>query len=98
TSLKSLSLWKTPIYIISLVGLLFLLFVGLESHGAVRWLDLFGFRVQFSEIFKPFLCVCLAAFLSAKEDRSFKRFLVLLGLLLLPTLLIYKQPDLGTGM
>lgn len=86
-----------PIYIVSFVGLLILLFLGYEARGAARWLDFFGFRLQFSEIFKPFLAVALGTFL-AKREKSLLT-LGFLSLFLLPlTFLIYKQPDLGSAL
>lgn len=86
-----------PIYIVSFLGLLILLFLGYEARGAARWLDLFGFKLQFSEVFKPFLAVALGTFL-AKRDKSIQT-IGLLTLLLLPLLfLIYKQPDLGSAL
>ncbi len=84
-------------YIVSLVVLILLLFIGFESRGAVRWLDIFGFRIQFSEVFKPFLIVSLAAFLAAR-DTSFRTFLLTLLLLSPIAFLIFKQPDLGSAL
>ncbi|HEV2340136.1 MAG TPA: FtsW/RodA/SpoVE family cell cycle protein [Patescibacteria group bacterium] len=96
--IRMLAELKIPIYLISISLLLFLLLIGLESHGAVRWLDILGFHIQFSEIFKPFLCIGLAAFLSERSDRSLKTFLTICVLLLPLVLIIDKQPDLGTAM
>lgn len=87
-----------PVYILSFAGLLILLFLGIESRGAVRWLTVFGFGIQFSELFKPFLAMCLASFLASHQDRSFASFGKLLLFLLPVTFLIYKQPDLGSAL
>ena len=95
---KMLSFFLKPIYIISVVVLTLVLFLGLESRGAVRWVELFGVRVQFSEIIKPFLTLCLAGFLAAGTNRSVKRF-ILSGVFLAPVaLLIALQPDLGNAL
>src|SRR5260221_12404080 len=49
--------FSTYLYI-GMVGLLVLLFlIGIEAKGAVRWIDIFGLRIQFSEIIKPFYVV-----------------------------------------
>ncbi len=96
--IQTFRFYKLPIYIFSLLGLVFLLFLGIESHGAVRWLDIFGFRIQFSEVFKPFLCLTLAAFLADRQNISFTTFAKVLGLLVPVAFLIYKQPDLGTAL
>lgn len=84
-------------YIVSLVILTLLLFIGFESRGAVRWLDVFGFRIQFSEIFKPFLIVSLAAFLTSR-DTLFRNFLLTFAFLFPVVFLIFKQPDLGSAI
>lgn len=97
TNNKVLSLYAIPIYIISIILLALVLVMGIESRGAVRWFELFGVRIQFSEILKPFLAISLATFLS-KNNRSFKTF-TLTFILSLPVLfLIYRQPDLGSAL
>ena len=85
------------LYFLSLIGLLVLLFLGFEARGAARWLDLFGLKLQFSEIFKPFLAISLSSFL-AKRPKSTTSFGLLLLFLIPITLLIYKQPDLGSAL
>src|SRR5882757_9052756 len=51
-NIESIKAYRMPIYIISLVLLLITLGIGIESHGAVRWIDILGIRLQFSEILK----------------------------------------------
>ncbi len=96
--LKIFQLLKVPVYFISLGCLLFLLFLGFESRGAVRWLDIVGFRIQFSEILKPFLALVLAGFLSERKSLSFGTFLRTLAFLAPVAFLIFRQPDLGSAM
>lgn len=96
--LKFFSALRIPIYVFSLICLLFLLFLGYASRGAVRWLDIIGVRIQFSEILKPFLCVVLASFLSERNDISFRKFLKTFILLFPIAFLIFRQPDLGSAM
>lgn len=82
-----------------MVGLLVLLFIiGIEAKGAVRWIDIFGIRIQFSEIFKPFFIIFMARFLSQNESRSFSKFLQALILLFPVFFLTLKQPDLGNAL
>ncbi|PIT89425.1 MAG: rod shape-determining protein RodA [Candidatus Levybacteria bacterium CG10_big_fil_rev_8_21_14_0_10_36_7] len=82
-----------------MLGLLLLLFViGIEAKGAVRWLDIFGVRIQFSEIFKPFFIIALASFLTVKSNFSFLKFIKVLLLLVPIFFLILRQPDLGNAM
>ncbi len=95
---KILKHYSKPIYITSLVVLLLLLFVGIESRGAVRWFEFFGFRIQFSEFMKPFLAISLSSFLSEGKSRSLGTFLKVLVFLLPVALLIFLQPDLGNAL
>lgn len=98
TNYKTVSLYSVPIYIISVVLLLIVLVVGIESRGSVRWLEFFGFRVQFSEILKPFLAISFSSYLSSKNNYSFKT-LFLGSLFLIPIIfLVFLQPDLGNAL
>ncbi|MCL4397586.1 rod shape-determining protein RodA [Patescibacteria group bacterium] len=90
------SIWK-QIYAVSLGLLLVTLILGLESRGAMRWISILGFRLQFSEVLKPFLLSSLAVFLT--EGRTnFKKYLTAALLGVVPMLLIFKQPDLGSAL
>lgn len=93
-----IKLYSIPIYIASIILLALVLFIGLESRGSIRWFEIFGIRIQFSEILKPFLAVSLASFLAEKENYS-PRTILLIGLFLLPiAFLIFVQPDLGNTL
>jgi rod shape determining protein RodA len=89
---------KLPIYIISLVLLTFVLFIGIESRGAVRWVEIFGISIQFSEILKPFLALSFATFIAESTFSKKKTFFLSILLLLPVFLLISLQPDLGSGL
>lgn len=95
---KVLKYYPLPIYILSLVVLLVVLLLGIESRGAVRWIEIFGLRIQFSEIFKPFLAIAFAAYLSGKSNLKFKNFVFSLILILPVVFLIFLQPDLGSAL
>ena len=45
------------IYIVIISSLLLLFLIGFEAKGAVRWIDIFGVSIQFSEIGKPFFII-----------------------------------------
>lgn len=95
---KALQNFAVPLYIGSLIILVFVLILGFQSRGAVRWFDLFGFSIQFSEILKPILAIAFASFLSIKNSTS-KKVLCQVFLFLLPVVfLIYRQPDLGDAL
>lgn len=94
---KSLRLFSVPIYITALISFVIVLLLGIESKGAVRWLEIFGVSIQLSEVFKPFLAIALASFLAARSPSARTLFITLL--LLTPVVfLIYKQPDLGSAL
>lgn len=95
---KMLSFLLKPMYVFSLIILVIVLLLGLESRGAVRWLELFGIRVQFSEIIKPFMTLCLAGFLASGTNRSFRHFVLSIAFLAPVALLIAAQPDLGNAL
>ncbi len=90
------NIWK-QVYAVSLILLITTLLVGLESRGATRWVSIFGFRLQFSELLKPFILTSLAVFLTEGKN-SFKKYLLAAVLGIIPMLLIFKQPDLGSAL
>ena len=89
---------KLPIYITSIVLLFITLAIGIESRGAVRWVDIFGGSLQFSEILKPFLSLVFAAMLAEKPTASMKSFFTSLLFIIPIFLLVYFQPDLGSAL
>lgn len=93
-----LAFYRKYIYIASLILLVLLLLLGVASRGAVRWIGLFGFGVQFSEILKPLLLLVLASYLTSVRNVSFKTFLLVLAFLAPVAFLIYRQPDLGSAL
>ncbi|MCA1596247.1 MAG: rod shape-determining protein RodA [Chloroflexi bacterium] len=71
-----------------------------EVKGAQRWINLGGFHLQPSEVAKIAVIISLSAFLSRRPE-SLRRLPMLLKSLLhvaVPALVIFKQPDLGTGL
>lgn len=89
---------KKPLYVASLVLLFIVLIIGIESRGAVRWIELFGIRVQFSETFKPLLSLAFASFIADKKNPTWPTLFSALALLLPVIVMIYLQPDLGSAL
>ena len=88
-------------YIVSLGLLVAVEFVGSVGMGAQRWLDLGVITIQPSEIAKVTLVMVLAAYYDRLPARRVSHPLwVLLPviLIILPTLLILAQPNLGTAL
>ncbi len=85
-------------YFTMIAALLLLFVIGIEARGAVRWIDIFGVRLQFSEIIKPFFIIFIAQFLTRDNKKSFSKFVTALLLTLPIFLLTLKQPDLGNAL
>jgi rod shape determining protein RodA len=91
--------WSPWLYALGLIMLVAVLLVGEVGKGAQRWLDLGLFRFQPSEIMKLAVPMMLAWYLAEAPLPPSRGRLLLAGLiLLLPTLLVAKQPDLGTAL
>ena len=69
------------------------------GRGTQRWLDLGLFRFQPSEVMKLAVPMMVAWYLHPKVlPPAWKAVGITLGILLIPTLLIARQPDLGTAL
>lgn len=81
------------------VFLLFLTFILGESiRGSKRWIDLYFFKFQSSEFFKPLFAIFIADYLSHHKKVLMKQWLVIFCLFLIPFFIIFKQPDLGNAV
>jgi len=78
----------------------FVILVGEAARGSRRWIDLGFFRFQPSEFGKLLFILFLAAFLadSAKRLDEWRTTAATIGLGLVPLLLVFLQPDLGTAL
>ncbi|MDD5069375.1 MAG: rod shape-determining protein RodA [Candidatus Omnitrophica bacterium] len=86
-------------YGLNIVLLVAVMFFGVKVMGAQRWLSFGAMNLQPSEISKVTAIFVLARCFSAAKGRNlFKDFFFPLGLMLFNALLIFKQPDLGTGL
>ncbi len=85
------------IYLVVLIGLIVVLFMPVRS-GASRWIPLGSFQLQPSEFAKVGLLIVLAGLLAParEEGMRWSRLVTGLGLVAIPSVLIYRQPDLGT--
>jgi len=91
-------------YWIGIVLLVAVLLVGTTKLGATRWLSIpiVHLTIQPSELFKPIFILMLAYLISRNPPPSngygIKDFLKLSFYIILPFLLIAKEPDLGTAL
>ena len=96
----TLARWAMVAYWASLLLLAAVLFVGTVRFGARRWFDLGLLSLQPSEFAKLAFIVAQAHFLSRpiEELRVLLTFWKALGMMLLPFVLILKEPDLGSAL
>ncbi len=87
-----------PFYFGSLISLLFIYFFGISIYGAQRWLSLGIFSFQPSEVAKLSTILILALVLERKSITSIKDLLLPFLIVMVPWLLIFFQPDLGTSL
>src|SRR5688572_18858668 len=86
-------------YVIGLVLLLAVMFIGDVSMGAQRWLDLGVVRFQPSEFMTLAVPLACAWFLHERPLPPSLTSLAIVGLgIVIPTLVIAEQPDLGTAL
>ncbi len=96
-------LWErlaTPLYVISLLGLITVLIVGTSAGGARRWIAFGGMRFQPSEVGK-FATVLFLAFYLARQRRPIESLwgmIVPVSIVVVPAALVLKEPDLGTAL
>jgi rod shape determining protein RodA len=86
------------LYGLTIVMLLAVTVVGASAKGAQRWIDIGPVQVQPSEFAKLLVVVVLAGYFSEHRLSDNTNFLKALGILSLPGLLVFAQPDLGTAL
>lgn len=91
--------WALGLFLAGLALLVAVLIFGVVGKGAQRWLDLGFFRFQPAEIMKLAVPILVAAYIAERPlPPNFFRMLVALLIIAVPTLLIARQPDLGTAV
>jgi rod shape determining protein RodA len=91
---------KNAIYAGTAGVMMLVLVAGTVSRHSKRWLDIGFFRFQPSEFGKLLFVLFLAAFLADRAKRLGETRTVLeaIGFGLVPILLVFVQPDIGTAM
>ena len=95
--------WFKKAYLIYGVTFILLVLVeaaGMVGMGAQRWLDFYIFKLQPSELLKVALVLAIAAYFhrySSEDIYKPSQLITPLLMILLPTALVLKQPDLGTA-
>jgi rod shape determining protein RodA len=90
-----------PMYAVSVVALTGTLLVGDKVFGSKRWIPLpGGVHLQVSEFVKLVIILLVARYLTElkKDELEIREMLILAGMVLVPTALVLKQPDMGTSL
>ena len=100
----NLRFWHNFSYIIYLAVILLLIWVsffGIKSSGSQRWMDLYFFVLQPSELMKIAIILCLAKYyhrLKIENVNSLFSMAIVLSIIVAPVMLVLSQPDLGTSI
>jgi len=97
--LHYLASFAFPLYLVGLVLLIVVDLFGFEAKGAQRWLNLGFTRIQPSELMKIAVPMMLAWYFDRYEAvLRFRNYVTATILVIVPVLLIARQPDLGTAL
>ena len=99
TSIRIIRYISPALYLIILVCLLWLFFF--ETNTVSRWINLGSSSFQPAEVLKFVLILTLASyysFLGERRSKSLFSAILPLVLIILPTFLTVRQPDLGTAL
>ena len=103
-SLLSINFWYRLSYIFYISALLLLIgvnFFGVTASGSTRWINLFVFNLQPSELMKVAIIIFLARYynkIPGDNINHIKFFILPMFILFFPFVLVVNQPDLGTAM
>jgi rod shape determining protein RodA len=99
---KYIALSSYLFYIIVMIMLVAVLFLGKKIKGQTSWFNVAGFGIQPSEFAKVATVLALAFFLSNKHKETDvtkpRDFFFAVGIALIPVALIMLQPDMGTTL
>ena len=96
--------WHTFAYIFYFLIILLLVWVsffGLKASGSQRWMNLYLFVLQPSELMKIEIILALAKYyhrIKIQNVNSFSSIILVLTIILIPVILVISQPDLGTSV
>ena len=100
----NIKFWHNFSYIIYFIVILLLIYVsffGIKSSGSQRWMDLYLFVLQPSELMKVAIIMCLAKYyhrLKIENVNSFTSITIVLSIIIIPVIFVISQPDLGTSI
>ena len=100
----NIKFWHNFSYIIYFIVILLLIYVsffGIMSSGSKRWMDLYLFVLQPSELMKVAIIMCLAKYfhrIKIENVNSFTSITIVLSIIIIPIIFVISQPDLGTAI
>ena len=100
----NIKFWHNFSYIIYFIVILLLIYVsffGIKSSGSQRWMDLYLFVLQPSELMKIAIIMCLAKYfhrIKIENVNSFTSMTIVLSIIIIPVIFVISQPDLGTSI
>ncbi|MFA5994742.1 MAG: rod shape-determining protein RodA [Parcubacteria group bacterium] len=96
---RVLNSYSTKLYFVIIGILSLLILIGTTIRGTTGWIGLGSFNIQPVEMTKLIMIIFLASFLSKKKTylSVVVRTIVSIILVLIPVLLILKQPDFGSA-
>jgi rod shape determining protein RodA len=86
------------LYGASLFLLLLTFALGRLTRGVTRWIAIGGFNLQPAELVKPLLILAFSSSILRFNLKKIKNIALYLFFLLLPAILVFKQPDLGNSL
>jgi rod shape determining protein RodA len=92
--------YRKLLYALLIFGLLVVMALGADARGSTRWIDLGFFQFQPSEFGKLLLALVIAGSLASRAKRlgEWRATAAVVGLVAIPTLLVFSQPDIGTSL
>ncbi len=90
--------WIAPWGYIGSLLFLLLTYLGPEIRGATRWIMIGSLQLQPSELVKPFLLLFFARWISQYPPRQTRYVVLHAAVFLVPFLLVFRQPDIGTSI
>ena len=103
-ALFNIKFWHNFSYFIYLIVILLLVWVsffGIKASGSQRWMDVYFFVLQPSELMKIAIIMCLAKYyhrLKIENVNSFTSIIIVLSIIFIPIIFVISQPDLGTSI
>ena len=88
-------------YVVVILLLIYVSFFGIKSSGSRRWMDLYLFNLQPSELMKIAIILCLAKYyhrIKIENVNSITSIMTVVTIILIPIIMVLSQPDLGTSI